>query len=216
MSKTLKIYIADDHTIFRKAMVNLLQTFERIAHVKDAENGKELIALVKKEQPDLVLLDLQMPVMDGSATCEYLYEKFPNVKVIVLSMHDSERYILHMMDLGARAFLFKNVEPDELEKAIYSVVDKDFYHNEFIANLLRKSSSQKSAAKKPDFKPELSEREREIMLLFCQEYSTKEIGIRLSLSDRTVENHRANIMEKLRVRNIVGIVRYAYDHGLLS
>jgi two-component system, NarL family, response regulator DegU len=216
MSKNLKIYIADDHTIFRKAMVSLLQTFERIAQVKDAENGKELIALVKKEKPDLVLLDLQMPIMDGSATCEYLYDKFPDIKVIVLSMHDSERYILHMMDLGARAFLFKNVEPDELERAIYSVVDKDFYHNEFIANILRKSSHEKIAAKKPDFQPELSEREKEILLLLCQEYSTKEIGIRLSLSDRTVENHRANILEKLRVKNIVGIVRYAYERGLLS
>jgi two-component system, NarL family, response regulator DegU len=216
MSKRLKIYIADDHTIFRKAMVSLLQTFERIEKVKDAENGKELIALVKKEVPDLVLLDLQMPIMDGSATCEYLYDKFPDVKVIVLSMHDSERYILHMMDLGARAFLFKNVEPDELEQAIYSVVDKDFYHNEFIANILRKSSRDRITAKKPDFQPELSERETEILLLLCQEYSTKEIGLRLSLSDRTVENHRANIMEKLKVKNIVGIVRYAYERGLIS
>ena len=216
MSEKLKVYIADDHTIFRKAMVSLLQSFPRIGTVKDAENGRELLNLVKEEEPDIVLLDLQMPIMDGSETCENLYNKYPDVRVIVLSMHDSERYIQHMMDLGARAFLFKNVEPDELEQAIYSVADKDFYHNELIASILRKSLREKHNLKKPDFKQELTEREREILLLICQEYSTKEISSRLSLSDRTVENHRAKIMEKTGVKNIVGIVRYAYEQGLLT
>lgn len=216
MNEKLTVYIADDHTIFRKAMVSLLQSFPRVAKVKDAENGKELLALVKEQAPDIVLLDLQMPVMDGSETCEILYNRFPDVKVIVLSMHDSERYILHMMDLGARAFLFKNVEPDELEQAIYSVAEKDFYHNELIASILRKSLREKHNLKRPEFKQELSEREREVMLLLCQEYSTKEISSRLSLSDRTVENHRAKIMEKIGVKNIVGVVRYAYEQGLLT
>ncbi len=216
MSEKLKVYIADDHTIFRKAMVSLLQSFPRIGTVKDAENGRELLNLVKEEEPHIVLLDLQMPIMDGSETCENLYNKYPDVRVIVLSMHDSERYIQHMMDLGARAFLFKNVEPDELEEAIYSVADKDFYHNELIASILRKSLREKHNLKKPDFKQELTEREREILLLICQEYSTKEISSRLSLSDRTVENHRAKIMEKTGVKNIVGIVRYAYEQGLLT
>lgn len=216
MSEKLKVYIADDHTIFRKAMVSLLQSFPRIGMVKDAENGRELLNLVKEEEPHIVLLDLQMPIMDGSETCENLYNKYPDVRVIVLSMHDSERYIQHMMDLGARAFLFKNVEPDELEQAIYSVADKDFYHNELIASILRKSLREKHNLKKPDFKQELTEREREILLLICQEYSTKEISSRLSLSDRTVENHRAKIMEKTGVKNIVGIVRYAYEQGLLT
>ena len=216
MSEKLKVYIADDHTIFRKAMVSLLQSFPRIGTVKDAENGRELLNLVKEEEPDIVLLDLQMPIMDGSETCENLYNKYPDVRVIVLSMHDSERYIQHMMDLGARAFLFKNVEPDELEQAIYSVADKDFYHNELIASILRKSLREKHNLKKPDFKQELTDREREILLLICQEYSTKEISSRLSLSDRTVENHRAKIMEKTGVKNIVGIVRYAYEQGMLT
>lgn len=216
MSEKLKVYIADDHTIFRKAMVSLLQSFPRIGTVKDAENGRELLNLVKEEEPHIVLLDLQMPIMDGSETCENLYNKYPDVRVIVLSMHDSERYIQHMMDLGARAFLFKNVEPDELEEAIYSVADKDFYHNELIASILRKSLREKHNLKKPDFKQELTEREREILLLICQEYSTKEISSRLSLSDRTVENHRAKIMEKTGVKNIMGIVRYAYEQGLLT
>ncbi|MCZ8353836.1 MAG: response regulator transcription factor [Cyclobacteriaceae bacterium] len=216
MEKSLVVYVADDHTLFRKAIAGLLLSFARVKEVKDAENGKELIQLVKEKEPDVVLLDLKMPVMDGSETCEILYQKFPNVKVIILSMHDSDRYVLHLMDIGARAFLFKNVEPKELETAIYSVVDKDFYHNEIVSSILKKQKVF------PDnnfyFRKEVSltDREVEIIKLICQEYSTKEIGTRLSISERTVENHRAKVMEKIEVKNVVGIVRYAYEHNIIK
>jgi DNA-binding NarL/FixJ family response regulator len=216
MEKSLVVYVADDHTLFRKAIAGLLLSFARVKEVKDAENGKELIQLVKEKEPDVVLLDLKMPVMDGSETCEILYQKFPNVKVIILSMHDSDRYVLHLMDIGARAFLFKNVEPKELETAIYSVVDKDFYHNEIVSSILKKQKVF------PDnnfyFRKEVSltDREVEIIKLICQEYSTKEIGTRLNISERTVENHRAKVMEKIEVKNVVGIVRYAYEHNIIK
>src|SRR5688572_21034331 len=118
--KQLKVYIADDHTLFRKAMVNLLRSFERINVVKDAENGKELLGLIKNEVPDVVIVDLQMPVMDGSEASKQILQKYPDIKIIVLTMHDSNKFILHMMDLGVHAFLLKNTEPDELEKAIYA------------------------------------------------------------------------------------------------
>src|SRR5688572_30546261 len=133
MSTKLKVYIADDHTLFRKAMVNLLKTFPRVNEVKDAENGKELLTLIKYDVPDVAIVDLQMPVMDGSETCGQIIQKYPDVKLIILTMHDSEKYILHMMEMGVHAFLLKNTEPDELEKAIYAVAEKDFYHNELVA-----------------------------------------------------------------------------------
>src|SRR5688572_31540172 len=114
--KKFKVYIADDHTLFRKAMVNLLRTFDRVSEVKDAENGKELLTLMKYQQPDVAIVDLQMPVMDGTETCETIIAKYPDVKVIVLTMHDSEKYILHMMEMGVHAFLLKNTEPEELEQ----------------------------------------------------------------------------------------------------
>ncbi|HZI25076.1 MAG TPA: response regulator transcription factor, partial [Chryseolinea sp.] len=135
--KQLKVYIADDHTLFRKAMVNLLRSFERVNVVKDAENGKELLGLIKNEVPDVVIVDLQMPVMDGSEASKQILQKYPEIKIIVLTMHDSNKFILHMMDLGVHAFLLKNTEPDELEKAIYAVADKDFYHNDLVASVLR-------------------------------------------------------------------------------
>ena len=214
--KQLKVYIADDHTLFRKAMVNLLRSFERITDVKDAENGKELLTLIKYESPDVVIVDLQMPVMDGSETSAIILQKYPDVKIIILTMHDSNKFILHMMDLGVHAFLLKNTEPDELEKAIYAVADKDFYHNDLVVAVLRKNVNEKKMGQRPTFQAaELTEREKEILLLICQELTMKEIGQRLFLSENTVRNHRVNIMEKVGVNNIVGLVKYAYEAGVV-
>ena len=214
--KQLKVYIADDHTLFRKAMVNLLRSFERITDVKDAENGKELLTLIKYELPDVVIVDLQMPVMDGSETSAIILQKYPDVKIIILTMHDSSKFILHMMDLGVHAFLLKNTEPDELEKAIYAVADKDFYHNDLVVAVLRKNVNERKIGQRPTFQAaELTEREKEILLLICQELTMKEIGQRLFLSENTVRNHRVNIMEKVGVNNIVGLVKYAYEAGVV-
>mgnify|MGYP003577521882 FL=1 len=214
--KQLKVYIADDHTLFRKAMVNLLRSFERIVEVKDAENGKELLMLVKNEIPDVVVVDLQMPVMDGSETSAQIIQKYPEVKIIILTMHDSNKFILHMMDMGVHAFLLKNTEPDELEHAIYAVADKDFYHNELVATVLRKNVIERKSGQRPKFESaELTDREKEILLLICQELTMKEIGQRLFLSENTVRNHRVNIMDKVGVNNIVGLVKYAYETGMV-
>lgn len=214
--RPLKVYIADDHTLFRKAMVNLLRSFERIVEVKDAENGKELLALIKNEVPDVVLVDLQMPVMDGSEASNQIIQRFPDVKIIVLTMHDSNKFILHMMDMGVHAFLLKNTEPDELELAIYAVADKDFYHNELVATVLRKNVKDRQPGQRPNFEhADLTDREREILQLICQELTMKEIGQRLYLSENTVRNHRVNIMDKVGVNNIVGLVKYAYETGIV-
>lgn len=216
MKTNLKVYIADDHTLYRKAMVNLLLSFNTISVVKDAENGKELISLIKTEEPDVCILDLQMPVMDGAETCEYLGAKYPDLKIIVLTMHDSEKYILHMIESGAHAFLLKNTEPRELEKAITSVIENDFYHNDLVASILRKNVKSWKGVQKPVFKtPILTDREKEILLLICQELTIREISDRLSLSENTVRNHRVNIMDKIGATNTVGLVKYAYESGIL-
>lgn len=214
-NKKYKVYIADDHTLFRKAMVNLIQSFDTVGEVKDAENGKALLALMKYEVPDVAIVDLQMPVMDGAETSENIVQKYPDVKIIILTMHDSERYILHMMEMGVHAFLLKNTEPDELELAIKSVIEKDFYHNDLVATVLRKNVKEK-ASQRPVFSIDLSDREREIIRLVCQELTIKEIGQKLSISEFTVRNHRSNIMEKIGVSNMVGLVKYAYESGLVK
>lgn len=215
--KKFNVYIADDHTLFRKAMVNLLRTFDRLNEVKDAENGRELLALVKTAEPDVAIIDLQMPVMDGAETCEHLIKKHPQVKIIILTMHDSNKYILHMMEMGVHAFLLKNTEPEELERAIYAVAEKDFYHNDLVAAVLRKNVTERRAGQRPQFKhAELTDREREILSLICRELTIREIGQRLSLSENTVRNHRVNMMEKVGVNNTVGLVKFAYEAGIVS
>lgn len=215
--RKFKVYIADDHTLFRKAMANLLRTFDRVSEVKDAENGKELLALIKADKPDVAIVDLQMPVMDGAETCENIISRYPEIKIIILTMHDSEKFILHMMEAGVHAFLLKNTEPEELEKAIYSVAEKDFYHNDLVAAVLRKNVKEKKVGQRPVFgQAELTEREKEILVLTCQELTIREIGHKLSLSENTVRNHRVNIMEKIGVNNTVGLVKYAYEAGLIN
>jgi DNA-binding NarL/FixJ family response regulator len=210
--KKIKVYIADDHTLFRKAMVNLLQTFDGVSEVKDAENGKELLTLIKYEVPDVAIVDLQMPVMDGAETCENIIDKYPNVKIIILTMHDSDKYVLHMMEMGVHAFLLKNTEPDELEKALHSVVEKDFYHNEWVVSIMRKNVR----SQRPNFSnDELTDREKQIVQLVCRELSSKQIADKLSVSERTIENHRATIMKKLSVKNTIGLVHYAYQSGIM-
>lgn len=217
MKSQFKVYIADDHTLFRKAMANLLLTFDKVIEVKDAENGKELLALIKNSAPDVAIVDLQMPIMDGAETCEHIINKYPDVKIIVLTMHDSGKFILQMMEMGVHAFLLKSSEPEELKKAIYAVVEKDFYHNDLVASALRKDVKNRKTRPKNMFEHiELTDREKEILLLICQELTMKEIGQRLFLSENTVRNHRVNIMEKIGVNNIVGLVKYAYDSGLVK
>jgi DNA-binding NarL/FixJ family response regulator len=211
MAHSWKVFIADDHTLFRKAMVGLLQSFPDVAEVKDAVNGKELLTLMKYSAPDVAIVDLQMPVMDGVETCEHILRKFPDTRVIVLTMHDSDKYVLHMMDLGVHAFLLKNTEPEELERAIRAVMTNDFYATDWVTSIMRKNKQ----AQRPEFNHALTEREEEIIRWVCQELSSREIAERLSVSERTVQNHRFAIMKKLGVKNTIGLVHYAYQHGIL-
>ena len=217
MSNKLKICIADDHTLFRKAMVNLLQSFDRVTSVRDAENGKELLQLFKTEAPHIAIVDLQMPVMDGVEACEKILANYPDTKVIVLTMHDSEKYILHMIEMGVHAFLLKNTDPEEFEKAIHDVIDKDFYHNEIVIAALRRNLKERVGAERPIFKKhDLTDREQEILKLICRELTIKEIGDRLSISENTARNHKANLMEKIGTKNTVGLVKFAYETGIIQ
>ena len=214
----IDVCVVDDHQIFRKSLSRLIATFERINSVAEAENGARCLELLARRQPHVVLLDLEMPLMNGMDCAEQIIQKYPEVKVIILTMHDSEKYILHMMELGVHSFLLKNTNPEELEKAIYAVVDRDYYHNDLIMNVLRKSLQQKIKSKRPDFAPEsiLTEREHEVLRLLCEDKTTKEIAQQMGISEKTVHTHKLNIQTKLEVKTTVGMVRAAYKLGILS
>jgi two-component system response regulator DegU len=214
----IDLCLTDDHQIFRKAMMRLLKTFDRIGEVYEAGNGEECLEIVKTKKPQVVLLDLDMPIMNGSECAEQLVKKFPDVKIIVLTSHDSEKYMLYMLELGANSFLLKNTDPEELEKAIYAVTDNDFYHNELLNSVIRKSLKDRLISARPNFITEhsISEREREILKMICDEISLKDIANRLAVSEKTIQTHKLNIQSKLNVRGTVGLVKAAYEIGLIN
>src|SRR5882762_9498385 len=173
----IDICVVDDHQIFRKAMVRLLKTFTRIGEICEAGNGEECLRRVKEKKPQVVLLDLDMPVMNGKDCAEQLLKKFPEVKVIVLTMHDSEKYMMFMLELGVHSFLQKNTDPEELEKAIHAVVDHDFYYNDLLNAAIHRGLQAKSRKERLTLSVrDLTEREEEILKLICNEMSLKEIA----------------------------------------
>lgn len=216
-SSKIDICVVDDHHIFRKALCQMLQTFPRINHVTDAENGLRCLELVAKKQPDLVILDLEMPVMNGVDCAEQLILTYPELKIIILTMHDNEKSILHMIEIGVNSFLLKNSDPSELERAIYAVIDRDFYHNDLLVSVLRKSMRNQLRSRRPDFSASsiLTEREQEVLRLICEDYSTKDIAAHLDISEKTVHTHKQNIQAKLEVKTTVGMVRAAYEMGII-
>lgn len=211
MSK-LKIYIADDHTFVRKGMIRLLNTFERVGDVKEAANGKELISLVQGEVPNIVILDLEMPVMNGFDCAKHLVDNHPDVKILILTMHTEEVFILNLMELGVHGFLNKNAEPEEVEKALYAIADRDFYRNDIINLVLQ----NKIKRHRNVGSTQLSARELEILLLICQKLTPLEISKRLQISEKTFFNHRANVLSKVNARGNVGLVKYAYQQGIIE
>jgi two-component system response regulator DegU len=213
----INICLVDDHQIFRKAMMRLVKTFNRIGDVTEAGNGNECLELLKQNLPDVVLLDLEMPGMNGLECAEHLLQKYPDLKIIILTMHDSERYMAYMLELGVHSFLLKNTAPEELEKAISSVVDLDFYHNDVLSSVIRRSLKEKLKKERPNFgaKAELTDREREVLRLICEELTFKEISDRLSVNEKTIYTHKSNIQDKLGVKGTVGLVKAAYEMGIL-
>ena len=212
------VYIADDQNLFRQGMSRLVSTFKNVEDVKMACDGKALLDLVNEKPPDAILMDLEMPVMDGIEATEKVLAKYPDVKIIGLSMHNSHQHIYHFLETGAHGFLLKNAEPIEVETAITSAIEKDFYNNQLTADALRKGAlERKKAEGRPIFQANitLSDREKEVLLLICRELTMREISERLSLSEKTIHNHRARIMSKIGVHNTVGLVKYAYSIGML-
>jgi two-component system, NarL family, response regulator DegU len=193
-------------------MIRLLNTFERIGDVKEASNGKELISLVQSSSPDIVILDLEMPVLNGFDTAKFLVENNPTVRILILTMHAEEVFILNLMEMGVHGFLNKNAEPEEVERALYAIADRDFYRNDIINQVLQnKIKRQKNTSSN-----QLSARELEILLLICQEFTPVEISKRLQISEKTFFNHRANILSKVNARGNVGLVKYAYQQGIIE
>ncbi len=208
-SKQLKVYLAEDHTVVRKGMQRLLSTFDRIGTVKDAANGKELLLLIEEEQPDAVILDVEMPIMGGIEAAKIIADRYPAIKILVLTMHNEVVFINKLLDIGVHGLLSKSAEPLEVETALDSIVDRDFYQNEMVRNALANPNGKDSEEKYC----RLTNREIEILLLICKELTPGEISSRLQISEKTFFNHRSNILAKTCSRSNVGLIRYAIMKG---
>ncbi len=215
MGKKLKIVITDDHVLFRKGLRALLSDFSFIGEIKEAGNGVELLQLLSEETtlPDIILLDIKMPEMDGLVTTEKVKSLYPDIKILILSMHDDEHLILHMIEKGVNGYLFKNSDPEDVENAILDVLHKEFYFDDNIAQIIYRAYLGK--IQKPVPNSMFSEREIEILEMICREYTNSEIAEKLYLSPRTVEGHRKNMLAKTGVKNVAGLVIYAIKNKLV-
>jgi two-component system, NarL family, response regulator DegU len=215
----IKLALVDDHNLFRRGIASILGQVADFELVLEASNGQEFIEKIPRKMPDVVLLDLQMPVLDGTATADYLRENYPLVKIIVLTMHDEDRMVLHLLEKGVSGYLLKDSDPDEVEKAVRKVMDEGVYLNEFVSRaMLRKMTNKTTVVKQSTLynsKILLSEREKEVLKLICEGLSTAEISDRIFLSPRTVEGHRLRILEKTGTKNTAGMVAYAFKNDLV-
>ncbi|MGN6510552.1 MAG: response regulator transcription factor [Chitinophaga sp.] len=217
MKYDIRLAVADDHEIFLDGLALMLSRQEHITLVGQAADGRELVELVNAENPDVVMTDIKMPRMDGITATRMLAQQNPGVRVIALSMFDEEDLIVEMLEAGAKGYLLKNADKQEILDAITSVYEDRVYYC--------KSTSAKLAGMiaKSKFNPyrqketiTFTDREQEIIRLICQQFTAQQIGERIFLSKRTVEGYRTRILEKMNVRNTAGVVMYALKNNLVK
>ncbi len=213
----IKLIIADDHEIFRDGFKLMLTKFPEIILIGEACNGKELVEMTDQLKPDVIISDIKMPVMDGIEATKKIIEQFPDMGIIGLSMFDDDELIIEMLEAGAKGYLIKNAGKEQITEAIRTVYNNEPYYCKTtsykLTNMIAKSHFNPY---KKSVKAEFSEREKEIIELICLEMTNKEIGDKLFLSVRTVEGHRLKILEKMNVKNTVGLVVYAIKNGIVK
>ncbi len=211
----LKVIIADDHRLVRAGIRSLLEELTDVEVIAEAGNGSELLELVKANQPDLVLTDIAMPEMNGLEAAAVIAAKYPNIKVIILSMYASEEYVWRAFEAGAGGYLLKDAAPVELELSIRTVMNGSKYMSPVVSqqvvnDYVRNSSGGVS------WKEMLTPRQREVWQLIAEGKNTKDIAAVLEISPKTVETHRSQLMERLGVYDVVGLVKLAIKAGLIA
>jgi DNA-binding NarL/FixJ family response regulator len=212
--KQVLVAIADDHTLLRKALAKLVGSFDEYKVLFEADNGREIKKKINEHLvPDLVLLDVNMPEMDGFETAAWLTKNYPRIKILALSMFSDEKTIIRMLRQGARGYVMKNIEPEELKKALDSVVHKNFYLSEEISGKI--VSGLHKDVDRIEEPALLTQREKDFLRHICSEDTYKDIAAKMFVSPRTVEEYRNSLFEKLKVRSRVGLVMYAIRNGMV-
>lgn len=211
-SAPIRVLLVDDHTLVRTAMRALLSAMPHVEIVAEASSGEEALELVARERPDIVLMDITMKGMTGLEATERMHARHPEVKIVILSMHSGEEYVLRAVRAGALGYLVKDAAMAELELALRTVVRGESWFSPSVSRVVARGRSPGDASAIPDA---LTSRQREVLALMAQGRSTKAIAHELGLSVKTVETHRAQIMERLAIRDLAGLVRYALRTGLV-
>jgi DNA-binding NarL/FixJ family response regulator len=215
MYMPIRIVIADDHEIYRNGFKLLLKNQDELELVGEAENGVELIEAVTEFQPEVVITDIKMPQMDGIEACKVIKKKFPEMKVIALSMFNEDNLIIDMLEAGARGYLLKNTKKPELLLAAREVFEgRTYYCSETSERLTRMIAESKYIPYRYHPDQFFSKKEKEIMRLICQQHTNKEIATVMNLSIRTIEDYREKIQQKTESRNSIGIAIYAIRHNI--
>jgi DNA-binding NarL/FixJ family response regulator len=206
--------IADDHQLFLKSLSLLISSLKDFTIIAEAMNGKDLIDKleIRKQEPDIILLDVNMPVMDGKETAEYLTKKYPVIKLVALSMKDDDATIISMIKAGCCAYLLKDIHPDELDKALHEIHSKGYY-NADAANINFRRLLQHQQR---EYELHLSDKEKEFLKLSCSDATYKQIAATMHVSERTVDGYRENLFRKLNVQSRTGMALEAIRRNLVS
>lgn len=213
----INVAFAEDQLLFRKGMIALLNTFNNINICIEASNGQELLDSMAAYKGDVhvALIDINMPVLNGIETLKQMRQHYPKTKNIILTVHEEEKFIHKLIDEGANAYLAKNAEPTEVEKAIRAVVEHDYYFNESTIQVMRNYKPLKVQSGLQNVE-DLTNREREVLLYICREFTSQEIAEKLFISESTVNGHRNNLLAKTGVRNTAGLVLFAIKNNLFD
>ena len=209
-----KISLADDHALLRNALASLINSFENCKVITEVSGGRELIRLIEEGfVPDILLLDLNMPDMDGYDTAGWVQARYPQIHVLMLTMYDTELTMIRLLQVGVKGFLKKDIHPAELKFAINSVMQCGYYYTNDttgkLVNLFRRSQEQSTLMRSM-----LTETEVRFLRLTCTEMTYKEIAVSMHLNPRAVDNLRDNLFDKLDVKSRVGLAMYSIKHGI--
>lgn len=213
--KSLRVVLADDHKLVRAGLRSLLQQMPGITVLGEAQDGREALELVVKHRPDVVLMDISMAGLNGLEATLQIKKDYPGIHVIMLSMHATEEYVLQALRAGASAYLLKDAAPMELEMALAAVGRGETYLSPPISMQVVESYARRVGGQSQPLDM-LTRRQREILQLIAEGNSTRDIASHLGLSIKTVETHRAQLMERLAIHDVPGLVRYAIRHGLVE
>lgn len=216
MNLKIKIVLAENSELFRKSLVSLLNTEPQFEVVGEANNGKELLDLLKQKQVDIVLLDVEMPVMDGRVALDIMQKRFPHVKVIVLSIHNGQNFTTEFMSLGASCVLSKNCGVDTMFSAIRTVNRDGYYFDNTISKAMLGALIKDKAVNRMIKEVVFNARETEILKAICDGKTNKEIASSLHLSASTIDFHRCKIYAKANCGNVTGLLKYALRNGIVS